>query len=80
MANAFYDRYHGAQQPQQPQQAPQQLNNPMNLFQRLMQFKQSLTVDPKQQVMNMLTGGQISQEQLNQAAQEANQLYGLFKF
>lgn len=77
MANAFYDRYHGVQQ---PQQAPQQLNNPMNLFQRLMQFKQNFTGDPKQQVMNMLSGGQISQEQLNQAAQQANQLYGLFKF
>lgn len=60
----------------------QQLNpsvgsNPM--LQRIAQFKKMINGNPKQIVQNMLDSGRISQEQLNQYAQQANELYRQFK-
>lgn len=43
--------------------------NPM--LQQLLQFKNSLTGDPQQQIQQMLNSGRITQEQLNQAMQQA---------
>ncbi|MBQ0074486.1 MAG: hypothetical protein KBT34_09855 [Prevotella sp.] len=56
-----------------------QNNNMMQMIQQFQQFKQNLQGDPKQIVMNMLSNGQISQAQLNQAQQMANQLRGILK-
>ena len=68
----IYEKYQQVQQP-----APQQNN--IGFFQRLLEFKKSFTGDPQQMVMNLLSSGQITQEQYNQAAQQANQLYTTFK-
>ncbi len=43
-----------------------------DVVQKYQQFKATFTGDPKAQVQAMLQSGQISQEQLNQAAQVAN--------
>ena len=54
-------------------------NGTMQIIQQFQQFKQSLQGDPKQIVMDMLSSGKISQAQLNQAQQMANQLRGILK-
>ena len=52
-------------------------NNPM--LNRLIQFKKTFSGDPKQMVQSMLNSGRISQAQLNQYAQQANEIYKLLK-
>ena len=52
-------------------------NNPM--LNRLIQFKNTFSGDPKQMVQNMLNSGRISQAQLNQYAQQANEIYKMLK-
>lgn len=54
-------------------------NDMVQLVQQFQQFKQTLNGNPKQIVMDMLSNGQISQAQLNQAQQMANQLRGILK-
>lgn len=54
-------------------------NNMAQMIQQFQQFKQTLNGDPKQIVMNMLSSGQITQTQLNQAQQIAGQLRGILK-
>lgn len=52
--------------------------NPMpqnNIIQQFMEFRKNFTGDPKQIVQNMLNSGRISQTQLNQYANQANQIY-----
>lgn len=51
--------------------------NPM--LQRIMQFKKMVTGDPQQIVQNMISSGRISQAQVNQYAQQANEIYKQFK-
>lgn len=51
--------------------------NPM--LQRLMQFKKMINGDPQQIVQNMISSGRISQAQVNQYAQQANEIYRQFK-
>lgn len=51
--------------------------NPM--INRLMQFKNSFSGNPQQMVQQMLNSGKISQAQLNQYAQQANELYKMLK-
>lgn len=46
-----------------------------NMMQTLMEFKRLFTGDPKQVVQNMLNSGRISQAQINQYAQQADQIY-----
>ena len=53
------------------------MNNPM--LDRLKQFKQTFSGDPKQMVQSMLNSGRISQAQLNQYAQQADQIYKMLK-
>lgn len=56
--------------------------NPMpqnNIIQQFMEFKKTFTGDPKQMVQNMLNSGRISQTQLNQYANQANQIYNQIK-
>lgn len=52
-------------------------NNPM--LNRLIQFKNTFSGDPKQMVQSMLNSGRISQAQLNQYAQQANEIYKMLK-
>ena len=51
--------------------------NPM--FSRIKQFKQMFSGDPKQMVQQMLNSGRITQAQVNQYAQQANEIYRLMK-
>ena len=60
----------------------QQLNgsvseNPM--LQKLAQFKKTFSGNPQQMVQNLLNSGKISQDQLNQYARQANEIYKLMK-
>ena len=59
------------------QSAP--INNQMQMIQQFKQFKNSFKGDPKQVVINMLQRGQITNPQLQQAMQMANQLKGVLK-
>ena len=43
-------------------------------LQRLQQFKQAFSGDPRQRVQDLLNSGKISQQQYNQAVQMAQQL------
>ncbi len=53
----------------------QMQSNPMQQFiQRLQQFRQTITGDPRQQVQQLLNSGRVSQQQYNQAVQMANQI------
>ena len=49
------------------------------MLQQFNQFKNSFRGDPKQMVMNMLSSGQITNPQLQQAMQMARQFQGFLK-
>jgi len=51
--------------------------NPM--LQRLMEFKKTISGNPQEIVQNMISSGRISQAQVNQYAQQANEIYKQFK-
>lgn len=57
----------------QPAQGP---NN--SILKQFLEFKKNFTGDPKQIVQNMINSGRISQAQVNQYAQQANELYRQF--
>lgn len=60
----------------------QQLGNkvPANpMIQQFIQFKRSFNGNPQQIIQNMLNSGKITQSQVNQYAQQANQLYEQLK-
>jgi TATA-box binding protein (TBP) (component of TFIID and TFIIIB) len=59
------------------QQLAPKANN--NMLQQIMQFKKMINGDPQQIVQNMISSGRISQEQVNQYAQQANEIYKQFK-
>lgn len=50
-----------------------------NLINQFLQFRKTFTGDPQQMVQNMLNSGKISQEQVNQYAQQATALYEQMK-
>lgn len=52
-------------------------SNPM--INRILQFKKSFAGDPQQMVQQMLKSGRISQAQINQYVQQANELYKMFR-
>ena len=51
--------------------------NPM--LQRLNNFRKSFNGNPQQMVQEMLNSGKISQAQVNQYAQQANEIYKQMK-
>ena len=57
--------------------SPASMQNPM--LQKFLQFKKTFSGNPQQMVQNMLNSGKISQSQLNQYAQKANEIYKQFK-
>jgi len=74
MANPIFDMMYGSM----PQQQPLPVNNYTNVLQRANQIAQTLpqNFNPQMIVQGMLDRGQVSQQQLNQAMQIANQLTG----
>ena len=54
------------------------MNNPMQMLQQFMQFKNSFKGDPKQEVMKLLQSGKINQQQLNQLQQMASDFQKMF--
>lgn len=72
MANPLFDMLNG----ESPQPAPQQNYNP--LLARASQLAQSLpqNFNPQAIVQGMISNGQVTQDQLNQAMQIANRLTG----
>ena len=63
----------------QPNNFMNNSNNPMNMMQQFMQFKNNFQGDPQQAVMNLLNSGQMSQSQLNQLQGMARQFMNTFK-
>ena len=60
----------------------QQMNSIPNrnpMIERIKQFKQAFSGDPQQMVQQMLNSGKVSQAQMNQYIQQANELYRLMK-
>jgi ABC-type transporter Mla subunit MlaD len=57
----------------------QPTNNMANLLSRFNQFSSTFSGNPEQQVKQLLQSGRMSQEQFNQLAQTANQLYRFIK-
>lgn len=57
----------------------QPTNNVANLLSQFNQFRSTFSGNPEQQVKQLLQSGRMSQEQFNQLAQTANQLYRLIK-
>ena len=53
--------------------------NNNNMLQQLMNFKKSFSGDPQQIIQNMMNSGKLTQAQVNQYAQQANQIYQQFK-
>ena len=83
MANSFYNSFAGAQAGQQKgpaqQQAPQKpMSDMMNVMKNFQDFKRNFTGNPKDQVMQLLQSGQVSQEQYDQAVQMANTFRSFF--
>lgn len=59
-------------------QPPQ--GNPMEaIMQRFQQFRQGFSGNPQQIIQQMLNSGRITQDQLNAAVQQANQMARYFK-
>lgn len=52
---------------------------PNDLMTRFQQFRQQFSGDPQKIVQEMLNSGKITQEQVNQAAQMANQMMRFMK-
>lgn len=52
---------------------------PLQMLQQLMQFRNTLRGDPKQQVMNLLQSGQINQNQLNDLQNQAQQIRNMMQ-
>lgn len=50
-----------------------------NLLQQIGEFKKTFSGDPRQAVQQMINSGRISQQQVNQYAQQANQIYNQIK-
>lgn len=49
-------------------------NNTPPIIQQFLQFKQTFKGDPQQQIQQLLNSGKVSQEQYNQAVQQAKAL------
>lgn len=56
-----------------------ELNPQNNMIRQFQEFKRTFNGNPKDTVMRMLSNGQISQAQLNQAQAMANQLKDILR-
>lgn len=57
------------------QQLMPQANGGNNLIQQFLDFQKTFTGNPQQIIQTMLNSGRISQAQLSQLTQQANQIY-----
>jgi len=55
------------------------MTNPMQMMQQLQQFKSQIQGDPKKMVEQLISSGQISQQQLNQFQNQANQIMAMMR-
>lgn len=55
---------------------PQSSNN---MLQQFLNFKKTFNGNPQQIIQNMINSGKVTQSQVNQYAQQANELYQQFK-
>ena len=53
-------------------------NNMNDFIQRLEYLKKTFNGDPNQKIQELMNSGQVTQEQYNQAVQQANQLRKIF--
>ena len=68
MANSLFNQLNGG------------INTNTNpLFNRIKQFQQTFSGNPQQMVQSMLNSGKVSQMQMNQYIQQANELYKMMK-
>lgn len=58
---------------------PGPISNIANLLSQFNQFSSTFSGNPEMRVKQMLQNGQMSQEQFNEIAQMANQLYRFIK-
>ena len=75
MANPLFQMFGGPQ----PQNSQGPFNNPMQMMQEFNKFRSNFQGDPRQRVQEMLSSGQMSQDQFNQLsamAQTFRQLLG----
>lgn len=56
---------------------PMQQQGGNNIIKQFLDFKRTFTGDPKQVVQQMLNTGRITQTQLNNLSQQADQIYRL---
>lgn len=49
------------------------------IIDQIQSFKKAFSGDPRQMIQEMLNSGKISQSQLNQNAQKANEIYRQFR-
>lgn len=74
MANPFFNALMNSQMaPQQPAQP-----NPMEIFQKFNAFRQNFQRDAKQKVQNLLSSGEMSQEQFSNLSNMANTFFSMF--
>lgn len=69
MANPLFNMLGGNQN-----RLPGNMNS---MLQRLQQFRNSFTGDPKQQVQQLLNSGRMTQQQYNQLSQMATQIQNM---
>ena len=55
------------------------MNGAGNIVQRFMQFRNGFQGNAQQQVQQMLSSGRVTQQQYNQAVQQAQQLADMLK-
>lgn len=55
------------------------MQNPMQMLQQFNEFKRNFKGDPKEEVQKLLASGKISQAQLNELQQMANEFMNLLK-
>lgn len=70
MANPLFNLLNGNQM-----QLPGQLGNMQNFMNQFNQFRSTFRGDPRQQIQQMMQNGQISQQQIDQLAPLATQIY-----
>lgn len=71
MSSPLFQSLMGQKQPQN--------NNFMNMVQQFVQFKQNFRGNPKEQVLNLISSGKMSQQQFEQYKNMAQQFESLLK-
>lgn len=69
--NPLFNFFNGGQ--------PQNFPFPMNMIQQFNQFRQNFQGDPRQQVQQMLSSGQMTQQQFDQLSSMAQQFEQMFR-